>query len=708
MQAKSVPISTSTSTAPPEFATEATPTSPHATTAPPAEAPVPGPLGERAPRRGSGTDAASPTAPTTAEQTAAHAEPATPQDSGDHATASSLAPARALLAAGAQLVTGAATQAAGLATSALNSSKSGIAWAAKQVWTMSDLRTMLQVHAHDPEFLRLLRGSDPEQPSAHTLASCREQMQQLRTLCKDASPTDMPPHLHDAILSDIEAVEKALDPLEKGTPAAGRALKSLANLVNAWPLLVPSPLLANQAKTFAYSMAGATKGVLGLSMSALRSTADGLPFPLGGGQLGREANELHFYAALLNGIFLATELPKKFGSESVKEKAEAIDNSIYFRSGAAVAAAAVLVTPFVWNNVKQIAGRARDGALRISANGAECVGASNLAKSLKGRLDPVQVSGELRTSLNEIWLQLENGRAAFEQSRRNFAEDGGRELTSTLNSQCTHLLETLHNCTERFSGALGLDHAEAGIAPRETKNSDFSSKLALTLLGAGVTGSTVFFIQPDKIGTADLVADSLVVTAVMAQSAWNKQATRQDAMERFKAMSAVSMVMALALGADKFSKLFTPNGIIESSQNSPYYAGLAMSLMSMTMPGPVARGAELAMNWVGGKILGQCTDANGTTLVTREAETPEELQEHVANVQQHLSTLSSGELDEYTQVVADNLHDLIANAGAPQQATRTSGVTITEIEEEPTPPAHDTGGEPAATHSPTHGASQPG
>ncbi|WP_272932552.1 XopX family type III secretion system effector [Xanthomonas translucens] len=709
MQAKSVPISTSTSTAPPEVATEATPTSPHATTAPPAEAPAPGPLGERAPRRGSSTDAASPTAPTTAEQRAAHAEPATPQDSGDHAAASSLAPARALLAAGAQRVTGVASQAVGLAASALNSSAAGIVSAGRQVWKMSDLRTMLQLHAQDPQFLAILRGSDLEQPSPHTLASCREQMQQLRTLCEDASPTEMPPHLRDAILSDIKAVEKALDPLEKGTPAAGRALKSLVNLVNAWPLLVPSPLLANQAKTFAYSIAGATRGVLGLSMSALRSTADGLPFPLGGGQLGREANEMHFYAALLNGIFLATELPKKFGSESVKQKAEAIDNSMYFRSGAAVAAAAVLITPFVWNNVKQIAGRARDGALRITANGAESVGASNVAKSLKDRLDPVQVSGDLRASLNEIWLQLENGRAAFEQSRRNFTEDGGRELTSTLNSQCTHLLETLHNCTQRFSGALGLDHAEAGIAPRETKNSDFSSKLALTILAAGVTGSTVYFIQPDKIGTADLVADSLVVTAVMAQSAWNKQATRQDAMERFKAMSAGSMVMALALGADKFSKSFTPNGLIESSTNSPYYAGLVMTLMSMTMPGPIARGAELAMNWAAGKILGRCTDANGTTLVTREAETVQELQEHVSSVQQHLATLSPPEHDAYLQLVANNVQNLIANAGAPQQATRTSGVTITEIEEEePAPPAHDTSGEPAATHSPTHGTSQPG
>ncbi|WP_272929851.1 XopX family type III secretion system effector [Xanthomonas cerealis] len=700
-------VSASSGTPLPEISTEAAPAAPHATAPPPAEAPVSGVLAERAPRRSS-SDADRPTtAPATPEQTAAHVEPATPQDSGDHAAASPLAHARAFLAAGAQRVNGAASHAATLATSAWSSSASSIASAAEQVWTMSDLRTMLQLQANDPEFLKILRGSDPEQPAGYTLASCRKHVKQLRTLCNDNS-NDMPKHLRSAILSDIQAVEKALDPLENGTPATGRALKSLVNLVNAWPLLVPSPLLANQAKTFAYSIAGATRGVLGVSMSALRSTADGMPFPLLGGQLGREANEMHFYAWLLNGIFLATEVPKKYFSGSVKQKAEAIDNSLYFRSGAAVAAAAVLVTPFVWNNVKQIAGLARDGAIRMAANGAERVGLSDWAKPLHDRLDPIQVSAELRTSLNEIWLQLENGRTAFEQSRRNFTEDGGRELTSTLNSQCTHLLETLHNCSERFSNALGLDRTQEGIAPQGTKNSDFSSKLALTILGAGVTGSTVFFIQPDKIGTADLVADSLVVTAVMAQSAWNKQATRQDAMERFKAMSAGSMVMALALGADKFSKSFTPNGLIESSPNSPYYAGLVMTLMSMTMPGPMARGAELAMNWAAGKIIGRCTDANGTTLVTRQAQTVQELQEHMTSVQEHVAGLNPEQLEQYEEQVGANVQNLIANAGIARQTARTSGVTISEIEEEePTLPAHEAGVEPAATHSPAHGASQP-
>ncbi|PPT92992.1 type III secretion system effector protein [Xanthomonas theicola] len=566
---------------------------------------------------------------------------------------------------------------------------------------MSDMRTMLQLQAHDPAFLAILRGIDPERPSAHTLASCREQVQQLRNLCETAQ--DLQSHLRTAILGDIGAVEQALDPLEHGTPATGRALKALVNLVNAWPLLVPSPLLANQTKTFAYSIATATKGVLSLSMSALRSTADGLPFPLAGGELGREANEMHFYAALLNSIFLATELPKKYGSESVRQKAQAIDDSIYFRSGAAVAAAAVLLTPFVWNNVKQFASRVGEGAIRVAAAGAERVGLGNRVQPLRARLSPAQISDELRGRLNEIWLQLENGRAAFEQSRRDFTgTDSGHELTRTLNSQCTHLLETLHDCTSRFSSALGLDGDTAGITRHQTKNSDFSSKLALTILGAGVTGSTVFFIQPDKIGTADLVADSLVVTAVMAQSAWNKQATRQDAMERFKSMSAVSMVMALALGADKISKAFTPNGLIASSPTSPYYAGLIMSLMSMTMPGPMARGAEMAMNWGGGKLLGLFKGPDGTALATRVAETVEELQEHAAGAQAYRESLSPAKRDQFDAMTGDNILQAIDNSDALRAAVSPAGssVTITEIAEEDTTTPPPT---PAsAAHAPTH------
>lgn len=183
---------------------------------------------------------------------------------------------------------------------------------ASNLWSLADLRTMLQIHADDPAFLQMVRHSDPEQSAPHTLAACRQQITQLRDAIEAA--TGLEARFRQQLLGDIKAVEDALQPLEHGTPATGRALKSLANLVNLWPLLVPSPLLGNQAKTFAYSIAAATKGVMTLSASALRPTSDGLPFPLMGGQLGRDANEMHFYSVLLNGLFLTTELPKKFGT----------------------------------------------------------------------------------------------------------------------------------------------------------------------------------------------------------------------------------------------------------------------------------------------------------------------------------------------------------------------------------------------------------
>lgn len=461
---------------------------------------------------------------------------------------------------------------------------------------------MLQIHADDPAFLQMVRHSDPEQSAPHTLAACRQQITQLRDAIEAA--TGLEARFRQQLLGDIKAVEDALQPLEHGTPATGRALKSLANLVNLWPLLVPSPLLGNQAKTFAYSIAAATKGVMTLSASALRPTSDGLPFPLMGGQLGRDANEMHFYSVLLNGLFLTTELPKKFGTPSMRHQAETVENNLGFAAAASTACAAMVLTPFLWNSLNVLGNRLQHKLSHLGAGMAESAGFQSQAQRLRARLTPGQISAQLRTQLNEITAALESGREAFQQARRDFTDPSqGRELTRTLNAQCTHLLQTLDQCSKRLSTALQVDQDGPATIPRQVTNHDIAPKLALALLGAGVTGLTVYLIQPDRIGTVDLLADSVVVTAVMMQSAANAHATRQDAMERFKAMCSGSLVMALALGVEKLSKTFADKSLIEASSASPYYAGAIMSLMSMSMPGPMARGAELAMNWGGGQIM---------------------------------------------------------------------------------------------------------
>lgn len=189
---------------------------------------------------------------------------------------------------------------------------------------------MLQVHASDPAFLQMVRHLDQEQAAPHSLARLSAAIADLRGAISNPQ-NGLEKRFRNAFLSDIKAVEKALHPLEHGTPATGRALKALLNLGNAWPLLVPSPFMANQAKTFGYSLALAARGVLMLSASALRPTADGFPIPIiGGGQLGRDANELHLYAYLLNGLFLPFEITKKAGSEAMRHQAEAVENNMGF------------------------------------------------------------------------------------------------------------------------------------------------------------------------------------------------------------------------------------------------------------------------------------------------------------------------------------------------------------------------------------------
>ncbi|MBG3852302.1 XopX family type III secretion system effector [Xanthomonas sp. WHRI 8391] len=553
--------------------------------------------------------------------------------------------------------------------------------AASNLWSLTDLRTMLQMHADDPAFLQMVRHADPEQSQPHSLAACRQQITQLRGAIETA--TGLEARFRKQLLGDIKAVEDALQPLEQGTPAAGRALKSLANLVNLWPLVVPSPLLANQAKTFAYSIATATKGVMSLSASALRPTADGLPFPLMGGQLGREANEMHFYAILLNGVFLTTELPKKFGNPSMRQQAEAVENNLGFAAAASTACAAMVLTPFLWNSLNVLGNRLQNCVSHLGAGVADFVGFQTQAQRLRARLTPGQISAQLRTQLNEICAALENGRHAFQQARQNFTEPGtGHELTRTLNAQCTHLLETLDQCSKRLSATLQVDQDQPASIPHQVANHDFSAKLSLALLGAGVTGLTVYLIQPDRIGTVDLLADTAVVTTVMMQSAFNRHAARQDAMERFKAMCSGSMVMALALGVEKLSKTFADKSLIEASSASPYYAGAIMSLMSMTMPGPMARGAELAMNW-GGRQLGcMFTGPDGTPLATSVPSSVEELQERSRTTLAYLMRLTPEQLDQYGQMAGESVLQAIQEAGDAAQAGPSSSVTITEIEEE--------------------------
>ncbi len=618
------------------------------------------------------------------------------------------APAR--VAHGVMQAPGALTRVARGIPSALANAPSTLGTAARHLWSLTDLRTMLQPRGDDPAFLSVLRGHDPEAASPARLADCRRQVNDLRAVV-DGSRLE--PRFKATVLQDLQAIDRALEPLQHGTPAAGRAFKALANLVNLWPAIVPSPLLAHQAKTFAYTVAAATKAVVGVAGTTLRSTADGLPFPLMGGELGRQADEVHFYPALLNAIFLSLEMTKKFGSEAARRQVEAFDQNKLGHAGIAAACGMALIAPFVWDSIQNLAGQASHAVVRAGAAVHERLGHGEQAEAMRRRITPGEVGDALQAQLRTLWAELEAGRQAFTQARADFtAPASGHELTRTLNAQVTHLLGTIGRCTERLEKALhlappdgngGADGADG--AALAAGDANFASKLALTVFAAGVTGATVFLIQPDPIGTVDLSADAVVVTAVMAQAAWNRQATRQDAMERFKGMAATSMVMALALSADKIAKAFTPNGMIEASAEAPYYAALVMTVMAMTLPGPVARGAELAMNWGGGQIarLFQAPDAGppGTVL----PQSPRALVERTAELAAQLQSMSPQAQARFEAEVAQNLMDLIGEATAAPHRAAQEGVSRVVIENITDRPGNEGASGAAATaEAPAQGA----
>ena len=629
---------------------------------PPTQTPVNPALAPLAARSRSGTSPAG-------SASASPVEPASPTPQAPPSTPTTAPSTAATLAARAN---------SALATGVRHAS-AAVSKAASNFWSLTDLRTMLQMHADDPAFLQMMRHTDPEQVAPHSLAACRQQITELRRAIEPLE-NGLEARFRQQILGDIKAVEDALQPLEHGTPAIGRALKALASLANLWRVAVPSPLLAKQAKTFAYTFGVASRGAAVLAASALRPTADGFPLPLFGGQLGRDANELHLYASVLNGMYLGPQIAKKFGSPSTRHQADAVENNLGFSVAASTACAALVITPFVWNSVSAAGNRLHHWASHLGADMAQRVGFGAHAQQMRADLTPGQISSSLRDQLDEVVSALLTGRDAFQQARRDFTDPSqGRELTRTLNAQCTHLLETLDQCSKRLSDALHNDKDRPAAIPRQVPNQDFSSKMSLALLGAGLSALGIYLVQPDQIGTADTVADTAIVTAVMMQSAFNKHATRQDTMERFKAMCGGSLVVGLALGAEKLSKTFADKSLIEASSSSPYYAGVIMSLMSMTMPGPMARGAELAMNWGGRQVMRVFKGPDGTPLATHMPSSPEDLSQTLQSTARYLESLTSEQAPQYDQMVGDIALQLIEDAGAGAQPKPSSSVKITDI-----------------------------
>lgn len=557
-----------------------------------------------------------------------------------------------------------------------------VSQAASDLWSLSDLRSMLQVHASDPEFLEWVRRIDPEQAAPHSLAHCRATIKQLREVLEGDDGRQLQARFRRQMLGDVKAVENALKPLEHGTPALGRAVKALASLVNLWRMAVPSPLLSNQAKTFAYTFALASKGVLMLAASAMRPTNDGFPVPLFGGQLGRDANELHLYASVLNGMFLGPAIAKKVHSPSIRQQAEALESNLGFSAAVATACTALVITPFLWSSISATGNRLYRGATTLGASVAQRAGFGMLAQQWRTCFTPGQISTHLRAQLDNIATALLAGRDAFHQARRDFSDPSrGHELTPTVNAQCTHLLGTIDQCSKRLRDALQEDQEHPTSIPREASNHDLSSKMSLALLGSGLSALGIYLVQPDKIGTADTLADTAIVTTVMLQSAFNKNAARQDTMERFKSMCGGSMVVALALGAEKLSNIVADRSLIEASSASPYYAGLVIGLMCLTMPGPVARGAELAMNWGGQQFARRFTGPDGTPLATGLPDTHEGMLERTRTTLAYFLRLSPAHQQAFERLTADATLQAIQDAGAASQP-HASRVTITEVEDD--------------------------
>ncbi len=86
-------------------------------------------------------------------RSASPAEPSSPAPRARHSARTTASSIAATLASRAN---------SALATGAQQAS-AAVSKAASNLWSLTDLRTMLQMHADDPAFLRMMRHTDPEQ-----------------------------------------------------------------------------------------------------------------------------------------------------------------------------------------------------------------------------------------------------------------------------------------------------------------------------------------------------------------------------------------------------------------------------------------------------------------------------------------------------------------------------------------------------------------
>lgn len=509
----------------------------------------------------------------------------------------------------------------------------------------TNLYAVLNTRADDAQFVERLKRTDLEKGGVTFNGVLKDvgKLQNHITQLKNDRHIDA--SLAKALTKDLKGVEEAVKIMSEGRDGRVRLVASMMNLLHAWPPLVPSPLLDNQLKTFAFTVCANINAIALVGSLGASPYCDGWPIPGTSGVMGEASNEAHLYPLLLNALFGVPAMLRKFAPEPLAGGADSVANSTFFHLGVGLAATGILMLPFFSSQVKA-AGNT------LATKGIQALEFLHVISPETGAAwrSPPTISPKIKEAVrNEVKLALESlelsadnmnmVRASFTGSPASGGE--GKELTRALNAQFTKALTHMRNIVSELTKALPPDTSaleststcsvnpaggnspvegsvERAASPGENKknvNADFTAKMTLTVMAGLMAAATISMVLPEVIGTVDLTADGLVLTAAMAQGAMTPQFTKDQQMERLRNMASTTVVLVVALAADKFAQASGkfPDGLAQSSDSAPYYAAGILTAMVMLMAGPLAKGAAMGVGKLGEGLqwLTSCAKGQG-------------------------------------------------------------------------------------------------
>ncbi|KPW75020.1 HopAE1 [Pseudomonas cannabina] len=359
----------------------------------------------------------------------------------------------------------------------------------------------------------------------------------------------LPPHVRDELLSLNKSMNTELTTLKNGASFMSRVAASPAMLL----ALAPLPLaVAFVSKDNSYSsslVAHFTKNAVfmaGLMMNELTNTRTNIDHGL----------NRYFVTVLANAIVAQPTFAKN----------EKLLEQVGFGIATAVTSGAATLAVF---NRESIAS------------------AFKLAKSKLSRQDPgdADISEEGHSAVVNHFNVSEHFAQQMKVATEAYKQDNS--ITDIMNSSLTYLSTKSSEFKAAFEAGEAMRTGQALPETERKADADFYPKMGLVALTAGI-GAALVKLMKSMVGKADYAADGVWCASEMLKMAINPDVDMQKAVQVFKEIVGLNLVMTGFLGVNKAWN-FLDKGL------KGYAAGAAvLTAANLTLPGMVGEVAGSA------------------------------------------------------------------------------------------------------------------